>query len=295
MAGTWGDRIQRAGTGRQPAPMNAPPAQPLGIGVQPGTPNVIRARLVEIFGTAPPPSSGLFVYDASGRLVAAIAGAPGTDPIDGTAVPEGVSANDGTVTVDLVGRQIVWNAFTADNDVSPPSLTSTPSDVNGSFLIVHSGQGVGGANEASMDFEDSTFAATTGLVPSGIAAIVVPTTCFIVTDSWHGMPAMSNGWGIGGHATYRLTPFGDLQVSFKDLTTGTDTDGTAIWAAGSLPAAYRPANNRRVVCYTDQTRVAGTTTGMAALEFETDGSVQCYAIAGAASRADLFATIPLTS
>lgn len=113
------------------------------------------------------------------------------------------------------------------------------------------------------------------------------------------MPAMINGWNFtNGHAKYVLDVLGNLVVSWKNLSPGTDTDGTVIWPTGSLPQAYRPANNRRVHCYTDQLRViaAGppTTTEGAALEIQADGSVQCYGIAAAATRVDLFAVIPLS-
>lgn len=60
--------------------MNAPPAQPLSVGVQPGTPNIIRAFIVIISGGA---GSGLFVYSptvGAGNLILSVAGQPGTDP-----------------------------------------------------------------------------------------------------------------------------------------------------------------------------------------------------------------------
>lgn len=113
-------------------------------------------------------------------------------------------------------------------------------------------------------------------------------------ETWHSMPAMSAGWNVGGHARYRLTALGDLQVAFKDMVVGTSTDQTVIWAAGSLPPAYRPTNNHRIVCYADQLRVSGSGFEAACLEFQTDGSVQCIGIAGGASRADCYAIIPIT-
>lgn len=107
------------------------------------------------------------------------------------------------------------------------------------------------------------------------------------------MPAMVNGWGIGGHATYRLTVDGSLQVSFKDLTIGSVADGTLIWNTGALPAAYRVQNNHRVVAYSDGVKSVGGNLESPALEFETDGSIQCYGIASGATRLDLFATITM--
>jgi hypothetical protein len=80
VTGPQGDWRPPAGTGQQPAPMNAPPAQPLSIGVQPGTPNIIRAFIVIISGGA---GSGLFVYSprvGAGNLILSVAGQAGTDP-----------------------------------------------------------------------------------------------------------------------------------------------------------------------------------------------------------------------
>ena len=68
------------GTGRQPAPMNAPQAPELSIGVQPGTPNIIRAFQVIVSGGA---NSGIFVYSptvGAGNLVASLTAQSGTDP-----------------------------------------------------------------------------------------------------------------------------------------------------------------------------------------------------------------------
>jgi hypothetical protein len=68
------------GVGYQPAPMNAPPAQPLGIGVQPGQSNIVFAQLVIISGA----SGGLFLYNG--------APGPGNPPVL-WAVPPGVTAD----------------------------------------------------------------------------------------------------------------------------------------------------------------------------------------------------------
>src|SRR6266568_8835577 len=111
--------------------------------------------------------------------------------------------------------------------------------------------------------------------------------------AWSNMPSPVNSWGIGGHAQYRLTINGDLQVSFKDLTVGSASDGTNIWNAGALPAAYQVANTHRVACYSDAIKTVSGNLETSALEFQIDGSIQCYGFALAASRADLYAVVPL--
>lgn len=107
------------------------------------------------------------------------------------------------------------------------------------------------------------------------------------------MPSMTHGWNIGGHATYVADPIGNLVVSFKDLQVGTSADTTTIWAAGSLPAAYRLPDQRRIVVYCDLHSLTGANANGAALQFETDGSITCYGIASGATRVDLFASIPM--
>lgn len=201
--------------------------------------------------------SGLFVYSgapANGNLIAAISATSGTDPYGNA-----------------------YYATATFGDTADAFMQITPT---GQELFYTSG-GLGDllmslAPTGGTDQFGNTF-------PAGLR--------------WNSpvqtMPAMQNGWSVGGHATYALDPLGNLVVSWKDLFAGTDTDGTVIWAAGSLPSAYQPPNNRRIACYTDQLRVSGTTVEGPALEIEPDGSVQCYGIAGGATRADLFAVIPL--
>jgi hypothetical protein len=112
-----------------------------------------------------------------------------------------------------------------------------------------------------------------------------------VPESWHNMPAMSGGWS-NSHAKYRLTSEGNLQLSFRNLGPGTDTDGATIWAAASLPAAYQPVSNKRIACYSQALRT-GAAAEAAALEVITDGSVQCFGIAAASTRVDLEAVVAL--
>lgn len=107
------------------------------------------------------------------------------------------------------------------------------------------------------------------------------------------MPAMQNSWSIGDFAKYRLTGDGDLQVAFKHLNCGTTTDGTNIWAVGSVPAAFRPADFHRVPVYTDVVRMAGSNPESPSLEFCPDGSIQCFGIGAAAARLDCYAIIPI--
>lgn len=107
------------------------------------------------------------------------------------------------------------------------------------------------------------------------------------------MPAMINGWSVGGHATFLLDPIGNLVVSWKQLFVGQVADGTPVWDVGAIPVGFRPPNNRRVVCYSDGIKTVGGAQEMSALEIQADGSVQCYGFSVGATRADLFASIPI--
>jgi hypothetical protein len=104
------------------------------------------------------------------------------------------------------------------------------------------------------------------------------------------MPAMAHGWAVGnGHAKVQLDALGSLVISWKIMTVGTVTDGTLIWAVGSLPVGYRPATKRRIACYAD----AAATGKTPAVELAPDGSVACYGIGGTATRIELDLSAPI--
>lgn len=114
--------------------------------------------------------------------------------------------------------------------------------------------------------------------------------------AWANMPSPVNGWGIAGSgfAKYRLTVNGDLQVAFKNLTVGSASDGTAVWNAGALPSGFQVPTFHRVVCWSDAIKTVSGNQESSGLEFVSDGSVNCQGFALAATRADVYAHIPLT-
>ena len=115
----------------------------------------------------------------------------------------------------------------------------------------------------------------------------------ILTDTWHDTGSLANGWSKGsGFFKYQLTSRNTVAVSVRSIVPGTDTDGTTICTGGNgLPAAYRPLNAKAVPAWTDAVRSGPAAT---ALVFETDGSVQCYGIAVAATTTDIpYAEFPL--
>jgi hypothetical protein len=89
----------------------------------------------------------------------------------------------------------------------------------------------------------------TAITSQAAAVAVQPGSSPPVVETWHNMPAMSNGWGVGtGHAKYRLTVDGMLAFSFVLTTIGTKTDGIRLWADGSLPSGYQPSIAKRWPC-----------------------------------------------
>lgn len=254
----------------RPDQEQSPPVQVIAPG---GSSGVFRGREIIINGVVAPPGSGIFVYDNSGALIGAWVGANGTDPLDGGPVTIGLTVQNpsGTVVANLQSGALQMERLSGA--FAPPFISITDATV---LAGTASGTSINAA----------------GIVTPIIQA-VTPRDNTGSPETWHTMPAMAAGWTIGGHASYTMTPNGWLGVAFKDLVPGTDTDGTAIWAAGSLPAAYVPANNHRVTAYTNTLRVSGAAFEMGALEFETDGSIQCFGIAAAATRLDLYAAIPL--
>jgi hypothetical protein len=239
--------------------------------------------------------TGLFLYSpapGAGHLIASITSAAGTDPY-GNTFPAGISSQSGGTEAILIGHELAWDA-PADHPSSLPAVFAAPSAASGNSLEITTGSGNGGVTAGAITIYDSAASSTVPAIPAGQPGIFVPATCPIVCDTWHDMPAMANSWAIGGHAQYRLDPLGNLQVSFKDLVPPAGpVDGQTIWAAGSLPSSYQVANSHRVAAYTAIQRASGATSESAALEFETDGSIQCFGIAAASPRVDLFTTIPM--
>jgi hypothetical protein len=229
--------------------------------------------------------SGLFVYNgapALGTLVAVIAAEAGTDPYGNsyTAVVNvgKWSASTGEM-LQHFGIDTSGNLYLAD-DTGTTRIYENAAD---SLLAVYDSGGIAPgellislAGEAGTDPAGNTY-------PAGLR--------------WNSpvsnMPAMSNGWTVGGHAAYALDPLGNLVVSFKDLVPGSVADGTTIWGAGSLPAAYVPVNSRRIVSWCDGLKTVGGNLEAAGLDFQTDGSVDVYGVSSGATRLDCFAVIPL--
>jgi len=229
-------------------------------------------------------SSGAFFYSgtpAAGNLTASITNAAGTDA-ETNAYLAGFTTY-GTVggvltAVQINGSTLRWS--TAATEAGPwAGASEIQQDGLGNLILA------------------SMFGATLGTVVNDQLVVqnIVPYQPGTSSpETWHALGSMSAGWSASGHAQYRISAEGELWLSFKDIVPGTTVaDGTVIWsAANGLPASYRPANNRRILCYsTGQTGNVGG----CAFELETDGSIQCYGFTKTSTgRADLYALVPIS-
>lgn len=304
------------GTGEPVPPPNAPAARQLGIGVQPGTPNIIRAQLVIVSG----PVAGVFVYSgtpSSSNPPIFWATSASTDPY-GNAVSSTVGVagagtfEAGDTIIDSAGI-FVYSSTPASGNLIASAAPAAGTDAFGNsyaqgLVAYHPGQStyaqllnaglflVDTATSATVELAQDLATGNALLLPGSAGSAPFLETVHpggLTAEKPQIMPAMSNGWSVSGSAEYLFTGVGDLQVSFQALTPGTVTDNTTIWAAGSLPSAYRPPANHRVNAYCDALKVNGSTFETAALQFGTDGSVACFGIGTAATRVDLYATIPI--
>ena len=218
-------------------------------------------------------ASGAFFYSgtpAPGNLIASVTNVAGTDGF-GNAYLAGVTsyASGGTSAQNSAGGNSGW--YTSPGPGGPWTLQAQ-------LTAYSSGQ----------------FWLTAVGISAAVIGAFAPGSGNTIPETTHALGSMSNGWSITGHASYWLGAEGELWLILKDIVPGTTiTDGTVIWsAANGLPAGYRPASNRRILCYsTGQTGNVGGT----AFELETDGSIQCYGFTRASTgRADLYAQIPIS-
>ena len=259
-----------------------------------GAAGVFKGRLVIVSGTG---YSGVFVYSPSpgtGKLKASMSNG-GTDPY-GNVFNPGVETFDNLGrTVTMANNALTWSKLTDTPDI-PPFIAGDPSKANGNSIEISTAEGNVASNPAAITLYDS--AAASGVVGalSGFGLITIPQACVLTCDDWQTMPAMSSGWTVGGAASYRLNPDNSVTFAFRDLVpAGTPSDGTTIWANGSLPAAYQPLHNTRLNAYTDVLRQPTGVAEACALEIGTAGNITCFGVANAATRVDMYATMPRTN
>jgi len=270
----------------------APPSIASGAGA------VFKGRLVVISGTSTNGSVGLFVYSgtpANGNLVASIASTAGTDQF-GNAYQAGITSYDPSVTGNVVN--LFAGIITLTNTGFPTQTGATISFGNASMSIISAKAAGAAANEILL----AGGALAGGTVTRFQGSDGAPAFCktcepnnFGASTNWHNLSGFNTGWSVGNSVRYRFTIDNMIEVEINDLVhdgVTANPDGTVILSsANGLPTGFKPTLGAvRFPVYCNQIRViaAGppTTSSMAALEIEADGSIQCFGMAQAATRVD---------
>ncbi len=216
---TAGDYMPGRGYGVQPAPMNAPRAVELGVGVQPGTPNIIRARQVIVFG----PNDGLFVYTGTPRA--------GNPPVASIVAP-GVTADPYGNTVASIlevqqsGLQTVLTAASL-------TMAKLSGALNPPQIIL-------GDNTAPAGTPSQTFVRSSGIISPLVIAVQPGTSS--TAEAWHPLTLQGGFTNVAGFApaSYRLNALGNVEMAGQ--ITGTISGSTLF---GALPAGYYSATYAR--------------------------------------------------
>lgn len=285
---------------RRPDQMFDPPPPALPAG---GNAGIFRGRLVVIFGTSSNGSVGLFVYSgtpAAGNLVASITSSAGTDPYT-NAYLSGITSYDPGVTNNIIN--ILAGVISFENSGFSTQTPGAISFANASLTITSAKQTAAVANRILL--AGGASAATVTRIQGDDGSPAYLKTCepnaFGASTAYHSLSGFNAGWSVGGSTRYRFTIDNELEIAFDNLAhdgVTANPDGTIILSsANGIPTGFRPPAGRRVPVYCNQVRViaAGppTTSSGAALEFESDGSIQCFGMAQAATRVDLHVRIPL--
>ena len=240
----------------------------------------------------------LLVYNgtpASGNLLASISAVATTDAFGNTVQGPGffyysLSGDGGYIGLTKTGTgQILINiGNTAHSGTNAAFIELTVDTINFGW------SGIGGQINlaASVGGNPGYVTVDSPMFANG-GTINFPT--LIQTDTWHTLTSFATGWSVGGYCKYTLLPDNAVRLAFQALTPdGTATnkpDGSTILsAANGLPAKYRPATNHRLAAFCDVIRGPSEAP---ALQFQTDGSIQCFGIAAASTRVDFYADMPI--
>lgn len=276
----------------------AAPALPMGSAA------VFKGRLVVISGTASDGSVGLFVYagtPGAGNLVGSIASTSGTDQFGNTYLA-GITSYDPGVSNNVVN--LFAGIISLTNTGFATQVGASISFANASMSLIGARNAIAFANEILLAGGASGGTVTRIQGSDGSPAFLK--TCepnnFGASTAWHSLSGFNTGWSVGQQVRYRLTVDNMVEIHFIDLVhdgVTADPDGTQILSsANGLPAGFRPASfPMRIPVYTNQIRVIATgpptTSSSAGLEIQTNGAINCFGIAQAATRVDGFGRFPL--
>lgn len=126
----------------------------------------------------------------------------------------------------------------------------------------------------------------TGPVTATGGTATVPS--LIETDTWHSLGTLANYTVTLGR--YRLTVDNCVELDIEVSTTGTNAASPAF--SNTLPAAYRPLNDRRLPLATTKTTAAGDNPSRLFVQSST-GSVQVVQTASSSANLGCCVRIPL--
>lgn len=230
----------------QPRPPNAPRAVPLGLGVQPGAPNIIVARRVIIYGA----NDSVLIYSATpayGNLIASMSSLDGTDQYGNPVI-------NGEPTVYTGNAQT--DQFTSYRQNGVFSGIIQNGSAGTSHLIVHPQGGI--FTEAVTPFD--------------------PVAGYPTVETWHPM-TLGVGWAARGAGfavpSYRLTALGDVELA-GEVTNSSAANASVI---ATLPSGYYSASNSFVAPPAVVSGAANPLTGQTfRLSLTTAGQLGIYGI-----------------
>lgn len=300
------------------APLNAPRAGNVSVGIQPGSPQVILAQYVIVFGTA----GGVFIYSGSpglGNPPVYWVGNVTADPYGNTlnegiwagqtgAIQVGLQAQGGSAQVFFVpvggyaavaSAGIVQSGGQAILELLGAQTTANPaanSDRVALFLWDHGGAvGPGASADIQAWFFDTSGTghnlwngnyAGLGLGACYINAVqpgtgTDPTAAGVfVPETWHPV-TLDAGWtAVAGYPApqYRLLPTGDVEIAGV-VSHAAFNVSTPLNNGTPLPAGYRPASRQAY-----RTGNGGT---IADIELVSTGVINCIGQATGSVRASL--------
>ena len=247
--------------------------------------------------------NGFFFYfptKAAGNLVASIAPVAGTDRF-GNAYLAGFTSYDPNVTGNVAN--LLAGVLTLQNTGFPTQVGAFISFANASMTLSGARQAAAFANQILLAGGGSGATVTLFKGSDGSNAYLKTTepNNFGSPSAWHGLSSFAAGWSVGGEVQYKIGLENMLHLRVRNLVhdgVTANPDGSVILSsANGVPTQFRPPSARRFAVYCNQIRAiaAGppTTTSGAALELETDGSLQCFGMAQACTRVDGYATLTL--
>lgn len=305
------------GSGQPVAPPNAPRARQLGVGVQPGTPNVIRALQVIISGA----NDFLLLYDGPpgvGTLLGSIA-PPGTgsdiygNPVVGGGFASYDAADSNEARLIFYGPKAIsirtgdasesahailedeingsGNAKTLNVTLKSAATTTKPDTVE----VDLNSNNVGGTGtaEGELIYTDTggtdhtylTWGPGGAVIAAGSMAAVAPGTGTLATPATPaGWQTVSSGFltGWSGTFQYKLLPFNAVAVrALFSLSGATVADDSTVLSLAN--SAYWPSDLQTLPAGCDGIKSGFNQGEMSQLRINSGGNVLCYGIGTAAT------------